>query len=340
MIIPWNIDGTLNIGGKITHYVYVDILFDDWRIGTKLLVTNIGKNNLILGLPWLKENNPQIDWKTGRMELTESTHKERIAATMRRDRERQAKKALKREQPLKETNKETPIAILTTMEQEQKTNEEELWINIKTGVAQELAQKEAEKQKTKTLEEMIPLELMDYHNVFDKKKAKQFPKQWPWDHAIDLKPDFVPKDCKVYPLTPQEHMEMDKFINENLAKGYIWPSKFPMASPFFFVAKKSVDLRPCQDYQRLNEGTIKNSYPLPLVSDLVDQLKGAKYFTKLDVQWGYNNVRIKDGDQWKAAFKTSQGLFGPMVMFFGMCNSPATFQAMMNDVFQDMKAEG
>ena len=181
---------------------------------------------------------------------------------------------------------------------------------------------------------------MDYRNVFNKKKAEQFPKPQPWDHAINLKPDFVPKDCKVYPLTPQEHMEMDKFINENLAKGYIRPSKSPMASPFFFVAKKSGDLRPCQDYWRLNEGTIKNSYPLPLISDLVDQLKGAKYFTKLDIRWEYNNVRIKDGDQWKAAFKTSWGLFEPTVMFFGMCNSPATLQAMMDNVFQDMKTEG
>ena len=109
---------------------------------------------------------------------------------------------------------------------------------------------------------------------------------------------------------------------------------------FFFVAKKSRDLQPCQDYRQLNKGTIKNSYPLPLISDLVDQVKGAKYFTKLNVQWGYNNVRIKDADQWKAAFKTSQGLFKPMVMFFRMCNSPATFQAMMDNVFQDMKAEG
>ena len=93
-------------------------------------------------------------------------------------------------------------------------------------------------------------------------------------------------------------------------------------------------------YWQLNKGAIKNSYPLPLISDLVDQLKGAKYFTKLDVQWGYNNIRIKDGDQRKAAFKTSQGLFEPTVMFFGMCNSPATYQAMMDNVFWDMKAEG
>ena len=99
------------------------------------------------------------------MELTELTHKEQIAATMRRDRERQAKKTLKKEQPLEKKNEETPIAIVTTMEQEQKTNEEELWINVKTGVAQELAQKEAKKQKTKTLEEMIPSELMDYCDI-------------------------------------------------------------------------------------------------------------------------------------------------------------------------------
>ena len=137
-----------------------------------------------------------------------------------------------------------------------------------------------------------------------------------------------------------EHMEMDKFINENLAKGYIRPSKSPMASPFFFVAKKNGDLWPCQDYWQLNKGAIKNSYLLPLISDLVDQLKGAKYFTKLNVQWRYNNVRIKDGNQWKAAFKASQGLFESTVMFFRMCNSPAIFQAMMDNVFQDMKAKG
>ena len=113
-----------------------------------------------------------------------------------------------------------------------------------------------------------------------------------------------------------------------------------MASPFFFVDKKDGKLRPCHDYRKLNEGTIKNAYPLPLISELIDQLKGAKYFTKLDVRWGYNNIRIKDGDQWKAAFKTKRGLFEPTIMFFSMCNSPATFQAMMDNIFKDEKAHG
>ena len=109
-----------------------------------------------------------------------------------------------------------------------------------------------------------------------------------------------------------------------------------MASPFFFVNKKDGKLRPCQDYQYLNEHTVKNAYPLPLISELLDKLKGAKHFTKLDVRWGYNNIRIRDGDQWKVAFKTNKGLFKPTVMFFGMCNSPATFQSMMDAIFSDM----
>lgn len=89
---------------------------------------------------------------------------------------------------------------------------------------------------------------------------------------------------------------MDEFLKENLESGRIRPSKSPMASPFFFVKKKDGKLRPVQDYQKLNEMTIKNRYPLPLIQELVDKLKGAKYFTKLDIRWGYNNVRIKEGD--------------------------------------------
>ncbi len=78
-----------------------------------------------------------------------------------------------------------------------------------------------------------------------------------------------------------------------------------MASPFFFVKKKDSKLRPVQDYCKLNEMTIKNHYPLPLISELMDKLWGAKYFSKLDIRWGYNNVRIKYGDEWKAAFRTN-----------------------------------
>ena len=113
-----------------------------------------------------------------------------------------------------------------------------------------------------------------------------------------------------------------------------------MASPFFFVKKKDGKLRPVQDYQKLNEMTIKNCYPLPLISELIDKLTHAKIFSKMDIRWGYNNIRIKEGDEWKAAFRTNQGLFEPLVMFFGLTNSPPTFQTMMNDVFREEIVKG
>ena len=90
----------------------------------------------------------------------------------------------------------------------------------------------------------------------------------------------------------------------------------------------------------MNAVTIKNQYPIPLISELIVQLHGTKYFTKLDVHWGFNNVRICDRDEWKATFCTNCRLFEPQVMFFSLTNSPATFQTMMNDIFQDMIAEG
>ena len=135
-------------------------------------------------------------------------------------------------------------------------------------------------------------------------------------------------------MTPEEDAMTKEFIDDNLAKGYIRPSKSPMATPFFFVNKKGTSKkRPCQDYRYLNNWTIKNAYPLPLISDIMDKVKNAKYFTKMDVHLGYNNVWINKGDEWKAAFKTKFGLFELLIMFFELCNSPATFQHMMDNIF-------
>jgi len=144
----------------------------------------------------------------------------------------------------------------------------------------------------------------------------------------------------VYPLSLLEQAELDAFLEENLHTGRIRPSKSSIAAPVFFIKKKDGLLRLVQDYRALNAITVKNRYPLPLISKLISQLRGAQYFTKLDIRWGFNNIHIKSGNEWKVAFCTNQGLFEPLVMFFGMTNSPATFQTMMNDVFRTVIVEG
>ncbi|GBE77221.1 Transposon Tf2-6 polyprotein [Sparassis crispa] len=431
-ITVMNADGTPNQMGTITHCTWKMMKIGGRKTLTRFLLTGIGKENILLGMPWLKRLNPMINWETGdfwfgkdakwppkptvedapdeevsifkgdglpELITTETSptsfgHSESIREIMTDNTERGELPAVRNDTELDDLPSESPmdqlddddlvisyiagepvIGIFEPIRKESPlTNEETetavftirrgpaigrmthstrspLFCNAQntvfykpSGKSQELAQqahKEASAvDKPKTVEELVPNYLHDLKSVFEKKAAERFPETRPWDHAIDLKPDFIPRDCKVYPLLLKEQGAMDDFLEENLRKGYIRPSKSPMASPFFFVGKKDGALRPCQDYRYLNEGTVKNAYPLPLISDLMDQFKGASIFTKMDLRSEYNNVRIKDGDQWKGAFKTNRGLFEPMVMFFRLCNSPATFQMMMNALFKDMIDEG
>jgi len=144
----------------------------------------------------------------------------------------------------------------------------------------------------------------------------------------------VPKKGKIYPLSRVEREEVQEFVKDQLNKGYIRPSKSLQMSLVLFVPKKNRKKKMVQDYQYLNSWTIKNNYPLPLISDLIDSIG-----KKMDLRWEYNNVRIKEGDEWKTAFSMPERSFKPMVMFFGLTNSPAIFQAMMNDLLRDLVVE-
>ena len=153
---------------------------------------------------------------------------------------------------------------------------------------------------------------------------------------IDIKEGFVLRKRKIYPLSREEREEVREFIKKQLRKGYIRLSKSPQTAPVFFVGKKDGKKQMVQDYRYLNEWTIKNNYLLLLISDVLENIGTKKVFIKMDLRWGYNNMRIKEGDEWKAAFTTPEGSFEPMVMFFGLTNSPATFQAMMNELLRDL----
>jgi len=159
----------------------------------------------------------------------------------------------------------------------------EITIRAKTSISQSLTHR-AEAAEKKPFEELVPEGYRKYRSVFEKTASERFPKSHPWDHRIDLKPDFIPKKAKTYLLSVEEEKEMNKFIDDNLRKGFIQESALPQASPFFFMAKKdSKALRTCQDYRYLNESTVKNTYPLLSIDNLLQKLHGAKIFTKLDI---------------------------------------------------------
>jgi len=149
---------------------------------------------------------------------------------------------------------------------------------------------------------ILPNCVRGFEFVFAKEDFDILPEYRQWDHAIELILGSEPKLLKVYPLSPVEQKELDFFLEENLRTRRIYPSKSPMAALVFFIKKKNGSLWLVQDYRALNSMTVKNKCPLLLISELVFQLCGARYFTKLDVRWGFNNVCIKPRDEWKTAF--------------------------------------
>jgi len=176
--------------------------------------------------------------------------------------------------------------------------------------------------------------------VFRKVESERMPTKKIWDHAIDLKEMFKPRKGKIYSLSKNKREEVQNFIENQLRKGYIRPSKSPQTLPVFFVGKKDGSKQMVMDYRNLNSQIMKNNYLLPLITELIDNMGSKRVFTKIDLRWEFNNVRIKEGDKWKRAFITYIGSFEPMVMFFGMTNSPATFQAMMNEILRDLINKG
>jgi len=147
--------------------------------------------------------------------------------------------------------------------------------------------------------------------------------------------DEAPKElnAKAYTMKLKEEKALNQWLDKQLKAGLIVESKSRYAALCFYIPKKDSLLWLVQDYRKLNQITIKYKMLLPLIGEVIDKLKEAKYFNKLDLIWEYNNIQIREGDEWKATFLTNKRLFEPQVMYFGLCNSPGTFQRMMNSIF-------
>ena len=308
----FNVDNTINKSGSITHFIDLRIRTKGMTKEMRFLVADIGNEDILLGYPWLAAFEPSFDWKNATMDWKAYP----VVLTS-----------------MIPSPTKTIIARLSEQEKLDIVDELTNQSTIRSIAAELAIQAGAEKTKAE-----VPKEYSRFKRLFNEEASQRFPPKRSWDHAIDFKaetPDAI--DCKIYPMTQTEDKALEEWLQEQQAKGYIRPSKSQYASPFFFIKKKDGKLRPVQDYRRINQFTIRNQYPLPLIQELVTALSGAHIFSKLDVRWGYNNVRIKAGDEHKAAFKTKYGLWEPTVMFFGLCNSPATFQQMMNEIYRPVK---
>jgi hypothetical protein len=280
------------------------------------LITDIGREEILLGYPWLATFEPKFDWRS----TTISPQFMPVIISSINPRIIQSQPIIAA--ALSETEKHSIVCQLKTK------------CTIQ-GISTDLAVQAGTHQTAVK----IPEEYKEFSSVFNDKALQRVPPSREWDHAIDLKPGAPDAlDCKIYPMTREEDRELEKFLDEMVANRYIRPSKSPYTSPFFFVKKKDGKLWPVQDYWRLNSHTVRNQYPLPLIAQLISDLAGTWIFSKLDIRRGYNNILIKEGDQWKATFKTKFGFFEPLVMFFGMCNSPSTFQEMMNAIYKTVIA--
>lgn len=177
----------------------------------------------------------------------------------------------------------------------------------------------------------IPEEYTEFSEVFSEEKAAELPAIDGPSHAIELKEGAAPPWGPMYVLAEKEMDALREYLSKMLHRGWIRRSSSPAGAPILFVPKKDGGLRLCVDYRALNEITIKNRAPLPLISETLDRLSKAVIFTKLDLKDAYHRIRIRAGDEWKTAFRTRYGHFEYCVMPFGLCNAPATFQQYINE---------
>ena len=280
---------------------------------------------VILGTPWLVQENPAIDWKTGQVVVSQQGNDILLPRRMEQDTEtrlslisaKQVARALRTQQ--------VERAFVATIRRVSTTE-----------AGDEIEDSDVESLLRSDMATQIRDILLEFRDVF----ATELPKGLPpvrmgHEFRIELTDDEKPVHRPIYKLSPLELEESKKQIAELLENGYIQPSDSPYGSPILFVQKKGGSLRMCVDYRWLNKKTVRNRYPLPLPDELFDRLQGAKVFSKLDLRSGYWQMPVRSEDVPKTAFRTRWGLFEFLVLPFGVTNAPAQFMNMMNDLLAD-----
>ena len=254
----------------------------------------LGGIDVILGFPWLAKVDPQISFHD---------------TTWRHPIERRRLEVLSAKEFIRATESEPHIFLL---------------VAAPTQGPRRVAAVAGKREVS------VPEQYRDFAGVFSTEAAGLLPDHHAMEHRIDLEPGSQPPYGPVYALSEKELEVLREYLDASQAKGWIRRSTSPAGAPIMFVPKKGGGLRLCVDYRGLNRITIKNRTPLPLISETLDRLRRARRFTKLDLKDAYHRLRIREGDEWKTAFRTRYGHFEYCVMPFGLSNAPATFQAYIN----------
>ena len=268
--------------------------------------------DIILGMPWLEQNNPSIDWIDKSLCFTYQNVKYSWQSE---------------NLPYK-----TSHSLLSSTQFSRAMRKQNGFTLCLVRPSKDIATVNEETPEPKWISSVVD----QYCDVFPKQLPLKLPPERHVDHAIETIPGSKPPSKPPYRMPPHHLQEMKRQIDELLKAGLIRPSKSPYGAPVLFVKKKDGSLRMCIDYRALNNITVKNAASLPRIDDILDQLHGAKVFSLIDLRSAYHQIRIKPEDIPKTAFRTRYGHFEFRVLTFGFTNAPATFQTLMNDIFRDM----
>ena len=302
-----------------------------------LLVDNLAVGNLYLGITFLKALNPIIDWNALTMTIDPNnytpittdnmTPSDIVLASIALIPPTSHIEIVSRKQMSKLLQDTSDIALCSMLV---------LRPPSPTTTSRSINNMNVNSNDSSSAEcRQLESRLYDEYKDIFADMPKHLPPNREHDHDIELLPGSQPPSKSPYRMSLTELDELRKQLDKLLESGFIRPSRSPFGAPVLFVKKKDGSMRLCIDYRLLNNITIKNKYPLPRIDELLNRLSGARYFSKLDLQSGYHQIRIKDADIHKTAFRTRYGSFEWLVLPFGLTNAPSTFMAMMQDILRD-----